>query len=126
MKKILALVLALALCLTAVAAVAEAPAISEDFKIGVILLHDEKSTYDKNFQDGFLEAAAELGLTEDQYVIIPNIAESEDCKNAALDLVDEGCEIIFGGSFGFEVDVGAIAKKATSAAKSVWNWLTDW
>ena len=111
MKKILALVLALALCLTAVAAVAEAPAISEDFKIGVILLHDEKSTYDKNFQDGFLEAAAELGLTEDQYVIIPNIAESEDCKNAALDLVDEGCKVVFADSFGHETYLLAAAEE---------------
>ena len=37
-----------------------------------------------------------------------------------------GAALGVGGSFGFEVDVGAIAKKATSAAKSVWNWLTDW
>ena len=102
MKKILALVLALALCLTAVAAIAEAPAISEDFKIGVILLHDEKSTYDLNFQNGILEAAAELGLTEEQVKIIPNIAESEDCKNAALDLADMGCKVIFADSFGHE------------------------
>lgn len=102
MKKILALVLALALCLTAVAAIAEAPAISEDFKIGVILLHDEKSTYDLNFLNGIKEAQAELGLTDEQVKIIPNIAESEDCKNAALDLVDEGCKVIFADSFGHE------------------------
>ena len=48
MKKILALVLVLALCLTAVAAMADGVA-KEDIKLGVILLHDEDSTYDNNF-----------------------------------------------------------------------------
>ena len=44
MKKILALVLVLALCLTAAASLAEGVA-KENIKLGVILLHDEDSTY---------------------------------------------------------------------------------
>ncbi len=111
MKKILALVLALALCLTAVAVVAETPAIDPEFKIGVILLHDEKSTYDLNFLNGIKEAQAELGLTDEQVKIIPNIAESEDCKNAALDLVDEGCKVVFADSFGHETYLLDAAKE---------------
>ncbi len=113
MKKILALVLALALCLTAVAVVAEAPAIDPEFKIGIILLHDEKSTYDLNFLNGIWEAQAELGLTDDQVIIIRNIAESEDCKNAALDLADEGCKVIFADSFGHETYLLDAAKECT-------------
>ena len=111
MKKILALVLALALCLTAVAAFAEAPAISEDFKIGIILLHDEKSTYDYNFQAAILQAAEELGLSEEQIIIYPNIAESEDCTNTALDLVDMGCKVVFADSFGHETYLLDAAKQ---------------
>ena len=111
MKKILALVLALALCLTAVAAFAEAPAISEDFKIGIILLHDEKSTYDYNFKAAIEQAAAELGLSEEQVIIYPNIAESEACTDTALDLVDQGCKVVFADSFGHETYLLDAAKQ---------------
>ena len=98
MKKLFALVLALALCLTAFAATAEV----EGVKLGVILLHDEDSTYDLNFINGVKEAVAALGLTEDQVIMKRNIPESNDCYEAALDLADEGCNIIFANSFGHE------------------------
>ena len=86
MKKFLSLVLALALCLTAFTftAVAEVA----DVKLGVILLHDEDSTYDLNFINGVYEAMAILGLSEDQVIMKRNIPESNECYEAALDL---GC-----------------------------------
>ena len=71
MKKIVALVLALALCLTAFAAMADGKA-KEDIKLGVA------------------------------YVIKTNVDEGEACYEAAADLVDEGCNIIFADSFGHE------------------------
>ena len=98
MKKLFALVLALVLCLTAFAAVAEV----EGVKLGVILLHDEDSTYDLNFINGVNEAVAVLGLTEDQGSVKRNIPESNEGYKAALDLVDEGCNLIFANSFGHE------------------------
>ena len=107
MKKLFALVLALALCLTAFAATAEV----EGVKLGVILLHDEDSTYDLNFINGVLEAAAALGLDEDQVIMKRNIPESNECYEAALDLVDEGCNLIFANSFGHETYILAAAKE---------------
>ncbi len=107
MKKLFALVLALALCLTAFAATAEV----EGVKLGVILLHDEDSTYDLNFINGVNEAVAALGLTEDQVIMKRNVAESNDCYEAALDLVDEGCNLIFANSFGHETYILAAAKE---------------
>ena len=101
MKKILALVLVLCLCLAAAASLADGAA-KEDIKLGVILLHDEDSTYDNNFIIGVKEAAAKLGLAEDQVIIKRNIPESNDCYETALDLADEGCQIIFADSFGHE------------------------
>jgi basic membrane protein A len=74
----------------------------ENIKLGVILLHDEDSTYDLNFINGVMEAKANLGLSDDQVVIIRNIPESNDCYETALDLADEGCNIIFADSFGHE------------------------
>ena len=107
MKKLFALVLALVLCLTAFAAVAEV----EGVKLGVILLHDEDSTYDLNFINGVNEAVAVLGLTEDQVIVKRNIPESNECYEAALDLVDEGCNLIFANSFGHETYILQAAKE---------------
>ena len=102
MKKILALVLVLALCLTAACTMADGIA-KEDIKLGVITLHGENSTYDANFINAVKEACAELGLEEGKnYVIVSDIEEADICRETALDLVDEGCNIIFADSFGHE------------------------
>ena len=109
MKKLFALVLALALCLSAFSFTAMAE--FDGVKLGVILLHDEDSTYDLNFINGVNEAIAILGLTEDQVIIKRNIPESNECYEAALDLVDEGCTIIFANSFGHETYVLQAARE---------------
>ena len=96
MKKIIALVLALALCLSVVSVMAEGAAA---VKIGFIFLHDENSTYDLNFINGAKEACEKLGV---EYILKPNIGESEACYEAAADLADGGCNIVFADSFGHE------------------------
>ncbi|MDY4599537.1 MAG: BMP family ABC transporter substrate-binding protein [Candidatus Faecousia sp.] len=79
---------------------AEAPA--ADVKLGFIFLHDENSTYDLNFMNGAKEACAALGLSEDQYIFRTNIPEGQECYDAACELADAGCNIIFADSFGHE------------------------
>ena len=69
-------------------------------KVGFIMLHDENSTYDLNFINGAKEACEALGITD--YIIKTNIGENNDCYDAACELVDEGCNIIFADSFGHE------------------------
>ncbi len=110
MKKIIALVLVLALCLTAAVSLTDGIA-KEDIKLGVILLHDEDSTYDLNFINGVKDAAAALGLSDDQVIIKRGIPESNDCYETALDLADEGCQIIFADSFGHETFMIEAAKE---------------
>jgi len=73
-----------------------------DFKIGFICLHDEKSTYDKNFIDAVLKYQEALGLTNEQVIIKRQVPETEECYQAARDLVGQGCNIIFANSFGHE------------------------
>ena len=80
----------------------EAPAAAADVKLGFIFLHDENSTYDLNFMNGAKEACAALGLTEDQYIFRTNIPEGQECYDAACELADAGCNIIFADSFGHE------------------------
>lgn len=75
---------------------------ADPIKVGFIFLHDENSTYDLNFINGAKQACSELGLTEDQYILRVNVPEGQECYDAAAELVDEGCDIIFADSFGHE------------------------
>lgn len=107
MKKILALLLAVVM----VAAFASCgnkettkggAAETNDVKIGLICLHDENSTYDNNFIQALKSVQQELGLSDDKVLIKTNIPESNDCYEAASELVEEGCDVIFADSFGHE------------------------
>ena len=73
-----------------------------EFKLGVILLHDELSTYDANFINAVNEAQEALGLSNDQVIIKKDVPESNACYEAARELVAEGCKVIFADSFGHE------------------------
>ena len=127
MKKLVALLLALTLCigLCACGATAEKPAeenpattgetetpatAAKDIKVGFIFLHDENSTYDLNFINAAKAAAAELGLSDDQVMMKTNIAESQACYDAAAELVDAGCDLVITDSFGHESFALAAAK----------------
>ena len=71
-------------------------------KIGLICLHDENSTYDKNFIDSMEEARLALGLTRDQVSVRTGIPEGSGCYDAAAQMVAAGCNAIFADSFGHE------------------------
>ena len=70
-----------------------------DFKVGFIMLHDENSTYDLNFINGAKKACEELGVP---YEIKTNVPEGQECYDAAADLADAGCKMVFADSFGHE------------------------
>lgn len=97
MKKILSLVLAIVMVMGLFAASAAADA--SNVKIGFIFLHDENSTYDLNFLNAAVEACEKLGV---EYVMKKNIPEGNECYEAAADLADSGCNIVFADSFGHE------------------------
>ena len=78
------------------------PIAKEDLKVGFIFLHDENSTYDKNFMDAAKAVQAKFELTDEQVIFKVNIPEGDECYNAAAELVDAGCDVIFANSFGHE------------------------
>ena len=120
MKKFLAMLLALVMALSLVACGEKKDPAGDDtknpdegskVKVGFITLHDENSTYDKNFIDAAKEACANLGLVENEdYFIKTNVGETEQCADVAADLVDAGCNIIFADSFGHEPYMIEVAK----------------
>ena len=97
MKKFLSLLLVLAVLLMAFAAVS-----ADDFKVGVILVHDENSGYDQAHIEGVQGAAERLGLSADQIIFKYNIPESEECTDAAVDLAEQGCKLIISDSYGHQ------------------------
>ena len=101
MKRILSIVLTLVLVLGVCAGCAGGGA-DDTIKIGFICLHDENSTYDLNFIKGVDELKEKLSLTDDQIIMKTNIPEGNECYDAAADLVDQGCDIVFANSFGHE------------------------
>ncbi|MBR5192754.1 MAG: BMP family ABC transporter substrate-binding protein [Clostridia bacterium] len=88
--------------------------INDDFKIGLICLHGETSTYDKNFIDAFKAACATFGLTRNQMVIVTDIPEGAECKTKALELADAGCDAIFANSFGHDPYMKEAAAERTN------------
>ena len=122
MKKILAFILA-ALMVLALAACAAPEGNTEDtkapeadttadtgdtavdfskVKVGFIFLHNDQSSYDKNFMDAARAATAALGLSDDQVIMKDGVEEGQACYDAAADMVDQGCTVIFADSFGHE------------------------
>ena len=104
MKKIISLLLVVALLIATMTCLTSCgdAGVDADFKIGFIFLHDENSTYDKNFLDAAKAATEAFGLSEDQVIFKTNVPEGNECYEAAADLADQGCDIVFANSFGHE------------------------
>lgn len=115
MKKLFAVVLALVMATSLIAcgtkeSKKDDSSDAKKLKVGFIYLHDENSTYDKNFITGAKAACEKMGV---EYVAKTNIPESNECYEAAADLADRGCDVIFADSFGHEQYIAQAAKKYT-------------
>ena len=76
----------------------------EAVKIGLICLHDSSSTYDANFINALNEAVKDLGkkVIFEKNCLLTGVAEDTSCFDAAKDLVEKGCKVIFADSFGHQ------------------------
>ena len=99
MKKVLVLLLAVIMVFSVFTACGPE---EDEFKVGFIFLHDDKSTYDKNFMDAARAAQAQLGLKDSQVIFKDGVPEGEACYQTAADMVDQGCDVVFADSFGHE------------------------
>lgn len=110
MKKIISLVLVLAMALIGTAALAEGiPA--DQIKVGYIYIGDENEGYTAAHYEGAKAMMQELGLTDDQVIIKWTIPETEECYDAAIDLAEAGCNIIFANSFNYESYIVEVASE---------------
>ena len=103
MKKIVSLVLVLAMALICSAAFAEGGIPADQIKVGYIYVGDENEGYTAAHYEGAKEMAAALGLDMNTQVIVKwNVPETEEAYDAAVDLAEAGCNIIFANSFSHE------------------------
>ena len=103
MKKVIAILLMLTMVFSFAACGGDdADNAGSDLKIGVILVGDENEGYTYAHMEGIEAARVACGLEKDQIIYKYNIEENEACYQAAVDLVEQGCKIVFANSFGHE------------------------
>lgn len=118
MKKVLSIILAAVMvlaCMTVLAGCGSeetgagtkgettfAKVAKEDLKVGLITIHDDSSTYDKNFIDSMNKAFEQMGLDKSQLVLYTGIDESSACYDKAKACANQGCQVVFADSFGHE------------------------
>ena len=98
-----------------------------DFKVGAIYINSRSDTagYTYAHHNGITTAMEELGLDPNsQLAIVDNVPEEYDQVAAAVDtLVGEGCNIIFGISFGY---MQAMADKAAEYTDVIFSHATGY
>ena len=82
-----------------------------DVKVVAIFLGDETEGYSAAHINGIKEAAAELGMSDDQIVWKYKIAEGGVTADAAEDLVGQGCNLIISNSYGHQTYMVEEAEK---------------
>ncbi|NLI21200.1 MAG: BMP family ABC transporter substrate-binding protein [Clostridiales bacterium] len=105
MRKFLAAVLSMMLLasLIVLPASAEEAVTMDNIKIGFVHVSDPSDMgYTYNHDLGTKAMQAALGLADDQIINKYNVPETDECADALQELIDDGCTIIFGTSFGFE------------------------
>lgn len=79
-------------------------------KIGIILVGDENEGYTYAHMEGIKAAAAKLGIADNQIIWRYSVGEDQTCKDAADDLVDQGCKYVFSNSYGHQTYMLEAAK----------------
>ena len=73
-----------------------------DLKVGFIFIGDENEGYTAAHYAGAKKMQEALGLKDDQLIVKWNTPEDETAYDAAVDLADQGCQLVFANSFGQE------------------------
>ena len=102
MKKLVSLVLVMIMALICASAAVAEGVPADQIKVGYIYIGDEHEGYTAAHYEGAKEMMKTLGLTDEQVIIKWCVPETEECYDAAVDLAEAGCNIIFANSFSHE------------------------
>ncbi len=101
---VLIAVLVLALFSSGLAEAAPAafpPVSKEDLKVGAVFIGPKDDGFTGAHYNGVEGMKQALGLRDDQVLYKFDVPETSACDSALRELVDAGCQIIFGNSWGF-------------------------
>ncbi|MEG0767168.1 MAG: BMP family ABC transporter substrate-binding protein [Clostridia bacterium] len=113
-QKLLAMVLALMMLVTmsGIAQAEFAPVSKDEIKVGMVYIGDVSDMgYTYMHHQATLAMQKSLGLRDDQILIKTNISEDAACEAALLELIEQGCNIIFAASWGFMPYVAEMAEE---------------
>ncbi len=110
MKKVISIVLTFVLALSLVACggsettqpETQLPEGDSNIKVGFVFIGDKNDGYTYAHYQGAMAMKEELGLTDNQIVIKWNVPASEKAYDAAVDLADQCCDIVFANSYAHE------------------------
>lgn len=102
MKKLVSLVLVMIMALICASAAVAEGVPADQIKVSYIYIGDENEGYTAAHYEGAKEMMKTLGLTDEQVIIKWCVPETEECYDAAVDLAEAGCNIIFANSFSHE------------------------
>lgn len=100
-KKIVSLLMVLALTLGAMSALAFEPVATEDIKVGMVFIGSKDDGFSGAHYNGLEQAKTTLGLKDEQMLYKFETPEDASCETALRELIDAGCSIIFGNSWGY-------------------------
>jgi len=103
MKKLLTILLVLALAASAFAGARREPATrampnKDNLKVGFVYIG---SIYDEGYTQAHDKGRLELARMGVSCAYVENVPENADCEKAIRDLIDQGCNVIYTNSFGF-------------------------
>jgi basic membrane protein A len=110
-KKLAALGLVLILSVFSVAGLAFEPVGQDVILVGAVFIGTADDGFTGAHYNGMEGMRAALGLSENQVLYKFNVPENAECEAALRELVDAGCHIIFGNSWGFMYFMEEIANE---------------
>lgn len=78
-----------------------APVAKEDIKVGAVLIGSRDDGFSGAHYQGLEGMKTALGLTDDQVLYKMNVMDNADSESAFRELIAEGCQIVFGNSWGY-------------------------
>lgn len=81
---------------------ADAAADDSALMVGMVCVEDENSGYDYAHISGLRKAAENVGIPAENLFFKYNVPEDETCYDAVVDLIEQGCDIVFTDSYGHQ------------------------
>lgn len=104
LKKVLSVFTSILLLLGTSYAFADfAPIAKEDLKIGFVFIGDiADGGYNTAHYNGLLKACQKLGISDEQLYLKTNVPEDGQVESDMRELIEAGCQVVFGNSFGYQ------------------------